>query len=218
MLLGTATIVTILVLGIVAAFASVLCSMGYMSMVVHMAQPADFFAATFLDRIGWSVGLSAAIVISTALHKYIQLSQDSGRTLARLLGWTRVAEPASDAGEKRLLNVVEELAIAAGVRSPAVYVLRDESGINAFAAGTRDKEYVIGVTQGAVERLSREQLQGVVAHELSHIVNLDTRINVQLLGARAGLHALSFCTSYLISMGTGRHRRGGAALGGNGLG
>ena len=93
------------------------------------------------------------------------------------------------------------MSIAAGVVAPKVYVLEEEDSINALAAGTKVKEYSLCLTRGAVDRLTRDQLQGIVAHELSHIVHQDTRLNVRVMGALAGLHALSFMAGSLLRMG-----------------
>ncbi len=102
---------------------------------------------------------------------------------------------------RQLIDVVEELAIAAGVPAPKIFVLEHEKGINAFAAGTEPKDTVVGVTQGALDHLDRSQLQGVLAHEFSHIVNRDVRINVQALGALQGIEAIASAAKYLLRMG-----------------
>lgn len=100
-----------------------------------------------------------------------------------------------------MLNVVEELAIATGLRTPPVYVLENEPGINAFAAGFEAKDAVVGVTRGAIDRLKRHQLQAVLAHEFSHIANGDMRLNIRLLGIVTGIQAISFVARYLFRMG-----------------
>src|SRR5690606_5389400 len=91
-----------------------------------------------------------------------------------------------DRAERRLLNVVEEMAIASGVPVPHVYLL-EESGINAFAAGYAPGDAVLGVTRGAVNQLSREELQGVIAHEFSHVLNGDMRLSIRLIGILHGI-------------------------------
>jgi Zn-dependent protease with chaperone function len=103
-----------------------------------------------------------------------------GRAVAEMLGGTRLLPAPSDPGERRLAHVVEEMAIASGTPVPEVHVLQGERSINAFAAGTRPGEAVIGVSRGAVDQLSRDELQGVVAHEFSHILNGDMRLNMRL--------------------------------------
>src|SRR5690606_5887013 len=106
------------------------------------------------------------------LFKVIELRTGGGAVVAEQLGGSRVSPNSRDPLERRLLNVVEEMAIASGIPVPPVYLL-DESGINAFAAGYETGNAVLGVTRGAVAHLTREELQGVMAHEFSHILNGD---------------------------------------------
>src|SRR5665811_2205796 len=103
-----------------------------------------------------------------------------------------------DPNQRKLLNVVEEMAIASGTPAPPVYLLANEAGINAFAAGFSPRDAVIGVTQGAIDHLSREQLQGVIAHEFSHIFNGDMRLNIRLIGALNGILILGILGYYLL--------------------
>jgi Zn-dependent protease with chaperone function len=102
-------------------------------------------------------------------------------------GWRAGAEDTTDLNLRRLRNVVEEIAIASGVPVPKVYVLEHESAINAFAAGYAPADAVIAVTRGALERLNRDELQGVIAHEFSHILNGDMRLNIRLIGVLFGI-------------------------------
>ena len=127
------------------------------------------------------------------------------------MGGTRITADASDPAQKRLINIVEELAIATGLRVPKVYLLENESAINAFAAGLSDKDAVIGVTRGALDRLQRQQLQGVIAHEFSHVANGDMRLNLQLLGVLSGVQAIAFVARYLIRLGTTVSNNAGAS-------
>lgn len=112
-----------------------------------------------------------------------------GVRLAQRLG-AREAWPGSSATEQRYTNVVQELAIAAGMRPPQAMVLPREASINAFATGWDETDAVVAMTQGALERLNREELQGVVAHELSHIREGDTRLNMRLAGMVFGLEMI----------------------------
>ena len=114
-----------------------------------------------------------------------------GHSVAELLGGKPIDPSTRDPEERRLLNVVEEMAIAAGTPVPPVYLLEDEDGINAFAAGYQPADAVIGVTRGAVRTLSRDELQGVVAHEFSHILNGDMRLNIKLMGVLYGITLIS---------------------------
>jgi Zn-dependent protease with chaperone function len=139
--------------------------------------------------------LLLAVVVSVGgvvglvtLVKLGQMSQ-SGATIAELLGGTRIAPSTRDPGERQLLNIVEEMSIASGVPVPPVYVLEDQS-INAFAAGPDPSNSAIGVTRGCMELLSRDEMQGVVAHEYSHIFHGDTRINARTTAVIAGIMAV----------------------------
>jgi len=113
--------------------------------------------------------------------------REPGPAIAELLG-ARALEPGRcTAPERRLLNVVEEMAIASGVRVPALYIMDGERGVNALVAGYEPDEAVIVATEGLVGELSREELQGVMGHEFSHILNGDMALNVRLAGVLAGL-------------------------------
>src|SRR5207244_10213669 len=105
-----------------------------------------------------------------------------GSTVAESLGGRLVNSNTTDLNERKLLNVVEEMSIASGVPMPQVYVMDDESGINAFAAGHTTSDAAVSVTRGCMKLLSRDELQGVIAHEFSHILNGDMRLNLRLIG------------------------------------
>lgn len=126
-----------------------------------------------------------AVVGGASLYKWLNL-RGGGRVVAQSLGGRLLTANSTDFYERRLLNVVTEMALAAGMPVPPVYVLPEES-INSFAAGYQPSDAVIGVTRGAMLQLSREQLQGVVAHEFSHIVNGDMRLNIRLMAVLFGL-------------------------------
>ena len=112
-----------------------------------------------------------------------------GQALARQAG-AREAWPASRAPEQRLCNIVHELAIAASMKPPQAMVLPRENSINAFAAGWDEDDAIVAVTQGALERLSRDELQGLLAHEFSHLREGDTRLNMRLAGMVCGLEMI----------------------------
>jgi Zn-dependent protease with chaperone function len=128
----------------------------------------------------------AAIIGLASLYKSIVLGGGGG-VVARSLGGVRVSPDTTDAQQRRLLNVVEEMAIASGVPMPEVYLLEQENGINAFAAGHNPANAAIGVTRGTLTSLNRAELQGVIAHEFSHILNGDMRLNIRLMGLLFGL-------------------------------
>lgn len=125
------------------------------------------------------VGLGSA-------YRFITLG-DGGRGVAEMMGGSLVAPDTKNAKERVLINVVEEMAIASGMPVPQVYIMQNETAINAFAAGTNPNNCVIGVTRGALESLSRDELQGVIAHEFSHIFNGDMKLNMNLIGAISGI-------------------------------
>ena len=161
---------------------------------------------------------SLCVIGGGSLFKTIQLSSGGGKTIAELLGGSRVPPNTTDPAERRLLNVVEEIAIASGVQVPAVYVLQNDRGINAFAAGFTENEAVIGVTRGTMELLDRDEIQGVIAHEFSHILNGDMRLNIRLIGVLFGLQVVAWIGWVLLrSAGSGRSssndkNSGGAVL------
>lgn len=132
-------------------------------------------------------GIAAlGLIAGGSLFKIAQLS-GGGTVVAERLGGRRVYPNSTDTTERRLLNVVEEMALASGVPVPAVFLLSDEMGINAFAAGHSPSDCVIGVTRGCAQQLTRDQLQGVIAHEFSHILNGDMRLDLRLMGVLYGI-------------------------------
>src|SRR6187551_3475189 len=125
--------------------------------------------------------------------------RSGGRSVAEALGGTLAASNAPyDAAAQRVINIVEEMAIAAGMPVPPVYILRNEPGINAFAAGWSLNDAVVAVTQGALVHLNRDQLQGVIAHEFSHILNRDCALNMRILGVLHGIVVLSSIGRFIM--------------------
>lgn len=131
------------------------------------------------------------IIIGASLHKLAELRRGGGAVVALQLGGRPIARTTEDPLERRLVNVVDEMAIAAGLPSPPVYVLDRETSINAFAAGYEPSGAVVGITRGAMERLSRDELQGVIAHEFSHILSGDMRLNIRLICLLHGILIIS---------------------------
>lgn len=153
-----------------------------------------------------------AVVCGASLYKTLSLRAGGG-VVARSLGGARVERNTRDPALRRLHNVVEEMAIASGVTMPEVYVLENEDGINAFAAGNTPADAAIAVTRGAATTLKRDELQGVVAHEFSHILNGDMRLNLRLLGWTFGLLAIAIVARIVMQTSPrslGRDRRDGA--------
>ena len=150
-----------------------------------------------------AIGTAAAILLAS-LYRILRL-RAGGQAIAEMIGATRVPSDTRDPLERRLLNVVEEMAIAAGTRVPAVYVMQEERGINAFAAGYDVSSSVIAVTRGTLESLDRDELQGIIGHEYSHIVNGDMRLNIRMVGVLSGIVLVGAVGEFLMR-GAGRSR------------
>ena len=148
-----------------------------------------------------------AVVGTASLYKWFLL-RAGGRAVAEMVGAREVPLHTTDLRERQLLNIVEEMAIASGLPLPPIYVLDDETGINAFAAGLTTSDAVVAVTRGTLEKLTRDELQGVVAHEFSHILNGDMRLNVRLTAVLYGILAIGLIgRSILDSLRFSRPRR-----------
>ncbi|TOD61757.1 Zn-dependent protease [Vibrio parahaemolyticus] len=134
------------------------------------------------------------VLLVVSISSFIRLSElnaNGGRGVAESIGGKLISTDTSNAKHRQLLNVVEEMSIASGIPVPPVYVMTEEHGINAFAAGMSIDDAVIGVTQGALDAFSRDELQGVIAHEFSHILNGDMRLNTRLIGALFGITCIA---------------------------
>ncbi len=156
-------------------------------------------------------GISCVLFIAFASLFQTMRLRSGGGVVARELGATPVESDARDPLRRRLRNVVEEIALASGVPVPETYIMEQEAGINAFAAGYTPADAAITVTRGALEKLSRDELQGVIAHEFSHIMNGDMRINIRLMGALFGILLLAIAGRKILMHGhLGRSRDKGA--------
>jgi len=142
-----------------------------------------------------SAGVTAAVFIGSTV-KSLELAQ-GGRVVAAMLGGAPVDMNSNDPAERRLINVVEEMSLASGVPVPEIYVLEDMT-INAFAAGHGPGDTAIGVTRGCIERLTRDELQGVIGHEFSHILHGDMRLNIRLIGILNGILFLAVIGGLLL--------------------
>jgi Zn-dependent protease with chaperone function len=145
--------------------------------------------------------IAVSVVVTTTvllggLVKYAEL-RGGGKVIARRLGGRLINHSAQTLEERRLVNVAEEMALASGIAVPSLYLLPD-LGINAFAAGFTPQDAVIGVTQGAITLLSRDELQGVIAHEFSHIYNGDMRLNTGLVAVVHGILVLGLAGSFIL--------------------
>ncbi len=163
------------------------------------------------------VALANLIVIGGAsLFKIAEL-RSGGHHIAAQMGGTRVPPSTTDPELRRLLNVVEEMALASGISVPPVYVLEHEPGINAFAAGYSPADAVIGVNRGTLNLLNRDELQGVIAHEYSHILNGDMRMNIRLIGLLFGIQMIAMIGYFCMrTMGVSGGRRSNDDGKGNG--
>ena len=160
---------------------------------------AEFEFHPHWDLLPWTAGVTLVPMGIVALTKWAALSGGGG-AVAAALGGRRLAPDASAFHERQLLNVVEEVSIAAGLRVPEVWVLDEEPGINAFAAGADPSCAAIAVSRGCLERLSRDELQGVVGHECSHILNGDMRLNFHTMAWIAGIAALFVLGQMLVRL------------------
>ncbi|MDR3415658.1 MAG: M48 family metallopeptidase [Nevskia sp.] len=158
------------------------------------------------------------VIALSMLYRVARLS-GGGAKVAAELGAALVPPDTADARQRRLRNVVEEIAIASGVPVPQIFVLEQETGINAFAAGFSPADAAVCVTAGALDKLSRDELQGVIAHEFSHILNGDMRLNIRLIGLLFGVMVLGIIGGKTLQLGGNSDSRGvGPALFVAGLG
>lgn len=145
-----------------------------------------------------SLGVGAVVAIGS-LYKLSQLS-GGGRVVAESMGGRLLHPQTGDKDERKVLNIVEEMALAAGTTVPQVYLI-DDNSINAFAAGYKPQDAVIGVTRGCVQILDRDELQGVIAHEFSHIFNGDMRLNIRLVGILHGILIIGMLGYMMLRLG-----------------
>lgn len=180
----------------------------------------DPSAASESIQIFFYAALATLSIIGVGTLISIGKIGHNGANIALMLGGTPVAPDTTNLLERRLLNVVEEMAIASGISIPRVFILRGETGINAFAAGTQPNEAVVGVTRGTLEKLTRDELQGVVAHEFSHIFNGDMKLNIRLMGVLGGIMTIATIGRHLMDSrrsSSNRNKKGDTFLFGLGL-
>ncbi|MFH1351730.1 MAG: M48 family metallopeptidase [Pseudomonadota bacterium] len=207
---------TLLILYFILAVAFIICGV-YLAILLAWNLSGE-------DPVGpWDVELFLAasagvitVVLMGSIYKIIALSK-GGEAVAGMLGATLVDPNTGDPEERKLMNVVEEMAVASGIPVPRVYMLREEDSINAFAAGMSQGDAVIAVTRGCMTRLTRDELQGVVAHEFSHILNGDMRLNLRLIGILNGILIIAIIGRIILQgMSSSRHRgssrKGGMVL------
>jgi Zn-dependent protease with chaperone function len=154
--------------------------------------------------LGVAFGTLVVVLIGSS-YKTMALAS-GGSAVSEMMGARPVSPNTNDPDERKLLNVVEEMAIASGVPVPQVYVMDDEDGINAFAAGHKPGDATITVTRGCMKILSRDELQGVIGHEFSHILNGDMRLNLRLIGILFGILCLAIIGRVLLQTARGGGR------------
>ena len=151
-------------------------------------------------RQPWWLAISGAVLLVMLGGSLIRSAslRGGGVSLNQMLGARPILPDTTDSNERRLVNVVEEMAIASGMPVPILFILDEEPAINAFVAGFTPNTATLTVTRGTLEQLSRDELQGVVGHEFSHILNGDMRINLRLIGVLAGILAISQIGTLLL--------------------
>src|SRR5882672_7570025 len=186
------------VAAIVAAF-DLVCAVVY----ILLFDPQILYSSSLLQRVPRSVyvwsTLATLLVIGWGTASRLYQLSGGGVAVADLIGARHVKRDTGEPAERRLLNVVEEMALASGITVPLVFVMDDQHTINAFAAGYSPNEATVIVTRGALERLNRDELQGVVAHEFSHILNGDMRLNIHLVGVIAGIVMIGSIGAFLMT-------------------
>src|SRR3984957_11659184 len=191
---------------------AVICIVGAIDLVLLIAFGAagDRHPAARLSTAAapavmfWTSICVLAVNSLSSLYKISSL-RSGGGAVAKQLGATQVEPASPDFAHKRLRNIVEEMAIACGVPVPEIYILEDEQAINAFAAGFTPSDAAVTVTRGAMDKLTRDELQGVIAHEFSHVLNGDMRLNIRLMGALFGILVIGIVGRKLVE-NTGRSR------------
>jgi len=179
-LLAVAAIV--FAVNIVAALAFIGITTEAASAGLYVRAPASYYTTVTLATL--------ALIGCGSLVQILRLAE-GGAAVARMMGARPVSRASSDPAERRLLNVVEEMAIASGTTVPQVFVMDDQQTINAFAAGYSPSHAAVVVTRGTLESLNRDELQGVIGHEFSHILNGDMRLNLHLMGVLGGILLLT---------------------------
>ncbi len=203
----------LLVLFALAVLSIIVLTNLLLMLVANFSNTATLATGNF--NYSWEAFLLVSLIVVGvvglgSVYRVVSLSK-GGQAVADMMGGKLLLDPFDDLRKRRLLNVVEEMAIASGTPVPPVYVITDEA-INAFAAGFSPSDAVIGITEGAIENLDREQLQGVIAHEFSHILNGDMRLNIRLMGVLFGIVMLAVIGRIILSPGRVSRRDGGAAI------
>lgn len=207
LLFGAAVLAT--VFGLYFVIRTALWLYGIQSDAAHLTSPTTDFAWWSPEAFVLCLFATILIVGGGTYWKITRLAKGGGSMVCEELGGRFLDFRTTDRNEQVFINVVEEMSIASGVSVPLLYVLDDEMGINAFAAGFSPNEAAVAVSRGALETLTRDELQGVIAHEFSHILNGDMRMNIRMMGILHGILMIALTGSVMMrmSLGTGRSRR-----------
>ena len=207
---------TLLIFYFILALVFIICGVYVSILLVMIFSGKEMPALWYPDLFFYAAAGVMTVVMIGSLYKIIVLSK-GGEKVAEMLGGTPVDPNTSDPDKRRFLNVVEEMAIASGVTVPRVYVLEHEKGINAFAAGITPGNAVIAVTSNCMKLLNRDELQGVVAHEFSHILNGDMRLNIRLIGIINGILIIAMIGRAVLRGMSSRRSRSSNKKGGGGM-
>ena len=211
MLFGLAVIAIVLAIDAVILLTLGVTTAGEQGQILSANELVDRNASLLI----WGAVLTAGTIGIASAVRMASLASGGG-SVARAMGGTLVEADSRDPLRRRLNNVVEEIALASGVPVPEVYVLEQESAINAFAAGYAPADAAVAVTRGALEKLNRNELQGVIAHEFSHILNGDMRVNIRLMGVLFGILMLALVGRRVLMhahlVGRGSRDKGGVAV------
>jgi Zn-dependent protease with chaperone function len=209
----TSQLIGLFILAVVAVVLAIY-TIAVMVTFFHGARQPGFNPAGFhwiQPRLGFSVVCVTLLVIFIGSITKIMALAKGGSSVAENLGGRLINASTTDRDERRLINVVEELSIASGVPVPQVYILDREKGINAFAAGYSPNDAIVAVTRNCLTLLNRDELQGVIAHEFSHILNGDMRLNIRLIGFLSGIMIIANI-GYLILRSRSGSRKSGAQI------
>jgi len=182
--------------------------MGYFASTQQLQITKEFW---FSGPFWWLTAIVVGVILAGSVWRFSQLRKGGDR-VPLMLGAQPLSMHSQNALHRRLINVTEEISIAAGTPVPALFILEQEAGINAFVAGYHLQDITLTVSQGALEQLNREQLQGVIAHEFSHIQNADTRLNMRIMALLAGILLIGSIGGYLCRSAALTRRRRSISL------
>lgn len=208
---GRIALLFILVVCIVVIFINILSGGVYIYVVAMIGIGDGTHPALLATQIQsvppalflWVTAIVTLVILGSSFYRIMQLNS-GGKAVAEMVGARKVSRNTVDQKEKQLINVVDEMAVASGIIAPQVYLMDEEMTINAFAAGYESNEAIISVTRGSLEQLNRDELQGVIAHEFSHILNGDMRINIRLMGVLYGIQVVGIFGGYILRNRTDR--------------